>query len=137
MLPELLPWLIISPNSSGFLCTQSTLNPQCFNTFCKQECIPVGCVPSTAVVFWGGGLPGGMSGVSARGVSAQGSEGVYLGRGCLAREFGRCLPRVAGKGCLPSRSVCPGGCLPVGIGCLPRETGGVCHPPREQNHRCL
>ena len=31
----------------------------------KQECIRVGCVPSAAVVFSGGCLPGG--GVSARG----------------------------------------------------------------------
>ena len=57
----------------------------------KQECIPVGCIPSTAVA------------VSGWGVSAQ--EG---GRGCLP---GGCLPRggVCARGCLPKGGVCPRG----------------------------
>ena len=64
----------------------------------KQECIPIGCVPSAAVaVSWrgGGGLPVGAStqGFLLRGVSAQGV----------------CLPR----------GVCLWGCLPWGGGCLP------------------
>ena len=47
---------------------------------CKQECIPVGCVPSAAVaVCWG---------VSARGVSTHG--GVSAQGGCLPR--GRVYP---------------------------------------------
>ena len=61
----------------------------------KQECIPVGCVPSAAVaVCWGGG--------SSRGeVSARG--GVCLGGVYVCSEGG--LLRVC---------VCvPGGCLPM------------------------
>ena len=61
-----------------------------YECMCKQECIPVGCIPSAAVAIWGGGClsrwsvcPGGVSaqggclprGVSARGcVSAQGDK---------------------------------------------------------------
>ena len=57
-----------------------------FNKIKEQECIPVGCVPSAAVVvYWVGGcLPGGMF---AQGVSAQRGvclgEGDCGGRGCL------------------------------------------------------
>ena len=58
---------------------------------CKQECIPVGCVPSAAVaVPLGGG--------SAR------------ERWCLST--GGCLPG-RGSVCLLGRGVCPGGCLPA------------------------
>ena len=59
----------------------------------QQECIPVGCIPSTAVAISGGG--------------------VYLGAVCLPRE-GECLPGgvsawgvCLGRGCLPKR-VCLG-----------------------------
>ena len=45
--------------------------------YCRQECIPVGCVPSAAVTISGGVCPG----VSSQGVSAQ-DRGVCLG-GCL------------------------------------------------------
>ena len=74
----------------------------------KQECIPVGCVPSAAVaVCWGEGgclcvwgglcmsrgcLPGGPGRVSAQGMSAWGG--------------------VCPRGCLPGGCVCQEGCLP-------------------------
>ena len=76
---------------------------------CKQECIPVGCVPSTAVaVSW-------MGGVSARRVSDQG----------VSVQGGVCP-----GGCLPG-GVCPEGWLPREV-CL----GGVWKtPPCEQNDR--
>ena len=65
-----------------------------FKIISKQECIPVGCVPSAAVVVSGGG-------------------GRCLPRGCLPRG---CLPRGAG--------VCRvGGCLPTGGVCLGRVSG--------------
>ena len=68
----------------------------------KQECIPVGCVPSAAVAVSGGGvvclggcLPGG---VYPRGVSAKEggrgglpSGGVSAQRGCMPRDV--CLGR--------------------------------------------
>ena len=92
----------------------------------KQECIPVGCVPSAAVAVWGRGgcLVGG--GVWSRGVSARG--GVCSG-GCLV------LGGVSGLGvsrpmgvCLLQGGVCSGGCLVLGGvyygGCL--LAGGVC-----------
>ena len=70
----------------------------------KQECIPVGCVPSAAVaICWGvclpmgGSLPGGVCprGVCPeRGVSVQGD----------VRPGGVC-----------PWGVCPGGCLPKGV----------------------
>ena len=60
-----------------------TLRKCGFNTFRKQECIPVGCVPSAAVAV-------------SREVVSAGGRGVCLGG---------CLPR----GCLPGGGVCPGG----------------------------
>ena len=69
----------------------------------KQECIPVGCVPSAAVaICWGGGcLPGG--------VSAQ--------RGCLPRGGvcpGVCLPGgVSAQGAGVSAGVCLADTPPV------------------------
>ena len=46
----------------------------------KQECIPLGCVPSAAVAVWKGGgwLPGRGGGLPGRPVSA-GGRGVCLG----------------------------------------------------------
>ena len=80
----------------------------CLKYYCsvdilKQECIPVGCIPSAAVAIWGC-LP--------KGVSA--SWGVCLGGvsalvGCLLRG-------VSAWG-----SVYPGECLPMGV-----------HPPQTQ-----
>ena len=48
---------------------------------CKQECIPVGCVPSAAVAVNSGGLPGGClhRGVSAWWVCAQEVGGLPKG----------------------------------------------------------
>ena len=66
------------------------------NTYKKQECIPLGCVPSAAIaVCWAGCLPGGR--VSARGVP----------RGVSAQ-------RVSTQG-----GVCPGGSAPVHAGIHP------------------
>ena len=104
----------------------------------KQECIPVGCVPSRCSnrLLGGGCPPRGRVCVSAKwgvclggvyegGVSAQG--GVCKG----SVSAGGYLPRV---GCLPRRGVCLGGICPGGR-CLP---GGVWQtPPCEQNDRCL
>ena len=109
----------------------------CYPKILKQECIPVGCVPSAAVaVCWGGG-------VSAQwGVCLEG--GVCPG-GCLPRGVSvrGCMPRAGGVstwgvsaqvGCLLWGEVCPGGCLPRGMfaqvgvfsgRCIPRG-GGVC-----------
>ena len=72
--------------------------------FSKQECIPVGCVPSVAVVIGGGG--GSARGVCrvcvcvSRGVSAQ--EGVCVQGRCVCPRGGVC----PGQVCLP------GGCTP-------------------------
>ena len=53
----------------------------------KQECIPVGCVPSAAVaVYWGGGVfPGGgvCQGGSVWGVCMSAQRGVCLGCVCV------------------------------------------------------
>ena len=63
--------------------------------FQKQECIPVGCVPSASVAICGEGM-------------------------CLPR--GVCLPGgVFQGGCLPGGCL-PGGCLPRGV-CIPACTG--------------
>ena len=72
----------------------------------KQECIPVGCVPSAVVAIGGGYLPGG----------CQPRGGVCLG-GCLPRGVstwggvypGLCLPRVVSvqRGCPSRGGVCP------------------------------
>ena len=81
----------------------------------KQECLPVGCVPSVSVA-------------------------IFVERGVLLRW---CLPRrrcVSPRGCLPRRGVClPRGFLPrVGVSvqgmCLPRgcfcpEVKGCTPPP--------
>ena len=99
----------------------------------QQECIPVGCVPSTAVATWRGGH-----------VSQH-----ALGRGCIpaCTGWGVCIPACTGQGvgvcpgvCVSAQGVSARGCLPGGV-CL----GGVCHThtpsltrhPHEQNHRCL
>ena len=73
-------------------------------TFLLQECIPVGCIPSTAVavlmVFaWGG--------------RCLHTGGVCLGGVCP----GGCLP----TGCLPREGVCLGDVFPEGY-----LLGGVC-----------
>ena len=102
----------------------------------KQECIPVGCVPSTAVtvcrVCPGGGvcLPGGC--VWPGRVSGHG--------GCLPR--GGVCPEVWPGGCLPRRGVCqgglarggvwPGGVWPGGIVCV-----SLCVPVNRMTDRCL
>ena len=100
--------LTVSVSSSVFI----EKNPS------KQECIPAGCVPSTAVaVCWGG--------MSAWGVSAQ----------------GRVSPRgVSVQGGLP-RGVCPGGCLPGrclpgGRGCLPQCMLGYTPPVNKITDAC-
>ena len=98
--------------------TKIELSRDCFvyNSFVKQEYIPVGCLPSAAVaVCRVGCLPEGGS-VCPRGV-------------CLVWPGGVCL-------------VCPGGCLPGGVylvflggvcpgGCQPGLSSGVPgrHPP--------
>ena len=54
-------------------------DPQ-YTKYFKQECIPVGCVPSAVVaVCWGGGLPGGGCLPGGGGVCL---GGAYLG-GCI------------------------------------------------------
>ena len=77
----------------------------------KQECIPVGCVPSAAVTVSGGGvvcLGGVCLGVSTQGV-------------CLPRREGEEVYQVGGvsaqRGCMPrdvclGRGVCVGGFTP-------------------------
>ena len=81
-----------------------------FSNIYKQECIPVGCLPSAAVgVCWGGVVC--LGGVCLGG---SGCPGDVCPRGCLP------------GGCLPG-GVCPGDCLPEGVSawravCL----GGVC-----------
>ena len=74
----------------------------------QQKCIRVGCIPSTVVTVWCGGVcPGdvcpegclpmeGGGGVCPGGGICQG--GICLGRGCLP---GDCLPR---RGCTPTPS---------------------------------
>ena len=79
--------------------------------YSRQECIPVGCVPSAAVTI-------------------SGREGVCPGE-CLPGEG------VSAQG----RGVCRGGVCPGGVsvqgGCL-SVCRGVCHThTREQNHRRL
>ena len=107
------------------------------DTSFRQECIPVGCVPSPAVavlwgegvVFPGGGYPGGClpGGIC---------PGWCLPRDCLPGGGGlprgrnlprRCLPRgrCLHRGCLPGGvcqrevstqgGICPGRCLPRGV----------------------
>ena len=82
----------------------------------KQECIPVGCVPSATVAVSGGsatwGVRGGLLQGERRGVCSQGvcSEG---GGSALG-------------GCLLPEGSAPGGCLLLG-GCL---LWGVCLVPR-------
>ena len=96
----------------------------------KQECIPVGCLPSAAVasqgmyssMHWAGGclsqhvrgrgvcIPA----CTDKGVSAQG--GGCLPGGCLPGEGDVCLGGVyPGKGMSAQGGVCPGGCLPRGV----------------------
>ena len=97
----------------------------------KQECIPVGCVPSAAVaVCWGvcpgGCLPRGNTwGMSAQGVSAWGGvcrAGWLLGDVCWE------------GGCLLG-GVCPGGCLPRG--CVSQHAPLADTPPVERmTDRC-
>ena len=109
---------------------------------CKlQECIPVGCVPSTPVaaeegvcpiIHWAGGV---FQHALGRGLFAQGG-GVLAQEGMSVQwgfrpVGGVCPGGVSAAGCLPG-GVCPGvsarGCLPGGVcpeGCLPRR-GGVC-----------
>ena len=79
--------------------------------FQKQECIPVGCVPSASVAICGEGmcLPRGVCvcpGVSSRGVV--------------------CLVGVCQGGCLPGGCL-PGGCLPRG--CVSQHALGQTPPP--------
>ena len=80
----------------------------------RQECIPVGCVLSTAVAISGGVSAWGVSaqwGVCSGELSAWGS--VYLGAVCA----GGCLPTgMSARGCLPRGGVCPGGCTPPSCG---------------------
>ena len=68
----------------------------------KQECIPVGCVPSAAMAIYLGGC-------------------LHRGRGCLPRRRG-CLPKrgVASPGGVCPGSVCPQGVCP-GVVCLARR----------------
>ena len=107
------------------------------NFTCKQECIPVGYVPSAAVAaggWWGGGVcpgwcltrggvcPGGCLPVEylpRRGLFAQEGVSVQESRvwlGVMSAQRGvypvGCLPRGSDQGC-----VCLGGCLTRG--CLP------------------
>ena len=73
-----------------------------------QECIPVGCVPSAAVVIcWGVSVRGGV----CRGVSAQ--------EGCLPKR-GVCLRGVSAWGVSAWGGICLGVVCPGG-GCLPRR----------------
>ena len=76
----------------------------------KQECIPVGCVPSAAVAA-GGCLP---RGVSARGVCPVGCvpTGVFAQGGCIpaCTMQGVCIPACTGQGCV-SQHVLAGRCL--------------------------
>ena len=80
--------------------------------YVKQECIPVGCVPSAAVAISPGG--GGLS--AARGCLLR--RGLLLGGGCLLLGGGCLLIGVCllpGVGCVSAPGVvCSGGCLPQG-----------------------
>ena len=78
---------------------------------CKQECIPVGCVPSAAVAVsrggggtWSGGVPG-LGGLYLPGGGGLPGLGVYLPGGCTW-SWGVYLVR---RGC-----TCPGGYLARG-----------------------
>ena len=92
----------------------------------KQECIPVGCVPSTAVaaggrcVSWGDCLPGG---VCFRRISASGVPTGVSAQGGVCQEVSarRCLPA---SGLL--EGVCPGDVCPVDV--------FIGSPPCEQNN---
>ena len=75
----------------------------------KEECIPVGCIPSDTVA--GGG-----------GVSAHGG----LLRGCLPRE-GVCL----GEGCLPRGGVCKSK-IPVETGIPAVDVNPVFYPKNKK-----
>ena len=98
---------------------------------CKQECIPVGCVPAAhwpyAVVCFPRGvgclLPGGVCsrGGLLWGVSAPGG---VCSRGCCSGGVcsGGCLLR----GCLLPGGVCSGGCLLGGVCLGVSAWGGVC-----------
>ena len=82
----------------------------------KQECIPVGCVPSaTAAVCWGVPAPGGAC-----------SWGVPAPGGCL-------LQGVPARGCLLLGGACCWGCLLLGVVSQHalRQT-----PPPRQTDRC-
>ena len=138
----------------------------CFNKdhFHKQECIPVGCLPSTAVSAGGGGacIPAytrqgcvypSMHLAGCVCIPACTGQGVCvsqhaLGRGVVFQHalgrgmsaWGVCIPACTGQGCVCLR-VSAWGCLPQGV-CLGVSNlgvflGDVCHTPCEQNHRCL
>ena len=76
----------------------------------KQECIPVGCVPSPAeAICWGGGLPtggcqpGGRVSTRGGGICLEG--GVSPGGGCLPERGGvSAQGGVSAWGCLPDPS---------------------------------
>ena len=97
----------------------------CIEMHEKQECIPVGCIPSAAVVvLWRGGVC--LRGVCPGEVSAQ--------WGCLP---GGCLPG-GGVGLGVSVwGVCPGGYLPRRV--VSAQEGCELPPPPHcgQNDRCL
>ena len=124
-------------------------SPHYQTAYPKQECIPVGCVPSAAVAVCGErGVMGCVcpGGVCLVGVSAGGCLpwGVCPGGVCpgVSAQESVCLGvSVLGGVCLVGicRGVCLGGCLSrecLPVGCLP---GGClpCPLPCEQNDRCL
>ena len=103
------------PNLEGY-------NPRTLYLNHKKECIPVGCVPSTAVAVCRGMSSQGVClparGCLPKGVSAHGGVclgvsawGVCLGlSACLPGGF--CPGGCACPGVSAHRGVCPGGCLP-------------------------
>ena len=84
--------------------------PKKYPKISKQECIPVGCVPSAAVASVGGG------GVWPEGDVWPGEGGVCLPRGA-SDQGGMSAQGVSAQG-----DVCPGGCLPQ---CMLRYTPPV------------
>ena len=97
-------------------CSMWTLNWILYELIWKQECIPVGCVPSAAVTVGGGVcFPGGV--LSDRAVCFLGVY--FLGEGV-------CFPGVLSGGCA---SRAGGGCLPLGYVYTSMHWGRHTTPP--------
>ena len=111
-------WMVLMTSCRVFLLLLISISTLeiVFRQLYKQECIPVGCVPSAAVAM---SIPActGQGGVSQ---NALGREGCVYSSMHLA--CGVCIPACTGQG-----GVCPWGCLP--IGCVSQHALGQTHPP--------